>query len=73
MKKGMCCGFFSKGKKGACGGGSTCNPVYGLGMLGAVVYYWQTSPDFGDKIVGIIKALLWPAFLVYSVLEKLAM
>ncbi|MEN8253556.1 MAG: hypothetical protein ABFQ62_04240 [Patescibacteria group bacterium] len=55
------------------GCGSPCNPIYGLGLLGAVVYYWQTSAMFSDKLLGIFKALLWPAFLVYSVLEKLAM
>jgi len=42
--------------------------VYGLGLLGALVYYLQTATSFWDGVVGILQALLWPAFLVYHLL-----
>ena len=50
--------------KHACGSG-----VYGLGFLGAVVYYISTAASFGVGIVGVLKAIVWPAFLVYELLK----
>ena len=52
------------------GGGG--NMVYCLGILGAVVYYIQQADGFWEGIVGILKALVWPAFLVYELLKSLA-
>ncbi len=49
----------------AAGAGS----VYGLGFIGAVVYFWQTSDGFLDHVVGLGQALVWPAFLVYDALR----
>ena len=46
----------------------TSNAVYGLGLVGAAVYYIQMASGFWAVIVGLIKAILWPAFLVYEVL-----
>jgi hypothetical protein len=43
--------------------------IYGLGFLGALVYYIQTATGFGDGLLGVIKALLWPGFLVYNLLQ----
>lgn len=40
--------------------------VYGIGMIGAWVYFWRTSDTAGDKAVGLLKGLVWPAFLVYE-------
>lgn len=45
--------------------------LYGLGVLGALVYFIQTSTSFVDGIVGIIMALFWPAVVVHKVLELL--
>jgi hypothetical protein len=50
---------------GQTGGG---NAVYGLGFVGAVVYYLGHAATFWIGIVGILKALVWPAFLVYQAL-----
>ena len=49
----------------------TSNVVYGLGLVGAAVYYIQMASGFWAVIVGLIKAILWPAFLVYEVLRHL--
>jgi hypothetical protein len=51
------------------GGG---NAVYCLGIIGAMVYYLQRADGFWMGILGIIKAFLWPAFLVYELLKSLA-
>jgi len=45
--------------------------LYGLGAVGAAVYYVQTSVGFWGAIVGVLKGLVWPALLVYHVFETL--
>ncbi|NCU31171.1 hypothetical protein EOM57_05205 [Candidatus Saccharibacteria bacterium] len=52
------------------GGGGA---VYGLGMIGATVYYISVAPDFWMGVLGILKALVWPAFLVYEAMKSLGM
>jgi hypothetical protein len=39
--------------------------VYGLGFVGAVVYYIQVADTFSTGVWGVIKAIVWPAILVY--------
>ncbi|NQV52890.1 MAG: hypothetical protein HQ500_06890 [Flavobacteriales bacterium] len=41
-------------------------PVYGLGLIGAMFYYIGVSSGFLGILLGIAKAILWPAFLVYE-------
>jgi len=50
-------------KKGGAGG------AYFLGMIGAAVYYLHTTTGFWSSIGGLLKALVWPAFLVYHLLS----
>jgi hypothetical protein len=45
--------------------------VYGLGMIGAAVWFWQQADGAGEHVVGLLKALVWPAFLVYKAFEAL--
>ncbi len=47
--------------------------AYGLGFIGAVVYYLQQSTTFWTAVLGVLKALVWPAFLVYKLLQFLGM
>lgn len=47
--------------------------VYCLGVIGAAVYYIQNATSFMDGVVGFLKALVWPAFLIHKVLEFLQM
>ena len=51
------------------GGG---NAVYGLGLIGALVYYIQQADGFWDGVLGILKALVWPAFVIYDLLKFLS-
>lgn len=46
--------------------------VYGLGLIGALVYYIQQADAFWPGVVGVLKALVWPAFVVYDLLRSLA-
>jgi hypothetical protein len=56
-----------KWKKGNMGGGKG-GGAYFLGMIGAAVYYLHTSYGFWSSIAALLKALVWPAFLVYHLL-----
>lgn len=52
-------------KKGEAAGGG----IYGLGFIGALVYYIQAADGFWLGVLGILKAIVWPAFLVYDILK----
>ena len=45
--------------------------VYGLGVIGAMVYFVQASTGFGGAVLGILKGLVWPAFVVCKALGLL--
>jgi len=47
--------------------------VYGLGFIGALVYYMQHATTFWIGVLGLLKACVWPAFLVYELLKFLKM
>jgi hypothetical protein len=47
--------------------------VYGMAFVGAVVYYLQHALTLEAGVVGFFKALVWPAVLMYKVLEVLKM
>lgn len=42
--------------------------VYGLGFIGAAVYFIQHANSFWMGVLGILKAIVWPALLVYEAL-----
>jgi hypothetical protein len=46
--------------------------VYGLGFIGAAVYFISHAATFWMGVLGFIKAMVWPAFLVYEALKALA-
>jgi hypothetical protein len=62
----QCCE--AKVHTGGCGGA-----VYGLGFIGALVYYITTAPTLWLAVVGFFKAIFWPAFLVYGALKTLGL
>jgi len=66
-----CCDCGKKcGSKMNCGSGGC---VYGLGLIGAVIYYISTSTGFWNGVLGVLKALVWPAFLVFELMKSLSM
>jgi hypothetical protein len=54
--------------RGGCGGGG----MYFLGFIGAAVYFIQAADGFWSGVLGVLKALVWPAFLIYDVLKFLS-
>jgi hypothetical protein len=59
-----CCGHHHSG---------TASAVYGLGFIGAAIYYIQGATGFWMGVLGVLKALVWPAFLVYGLLKQLGL
>lgn len=53
-------------REGGCGGA-----VYGLGLIGSFVWFWQQADGLGEHLVGALKSLVWPAFLVYEAFRGL--
>ncbi len=51
----------------ASGGGEV---VYGLGIVGAAIYFIQHSLSFWGVVIGLMKAIVWPAFVVYELLRS---
>jgi hypothetical protein len=51
---------------------SPAEPTYFLGLIGALVYYIQLADNFWQIVVACLKALVWPAFLVYDLLKFIA-
>ena len=47
--------------------------IYGLAFIGAAVYFIQNSTSFWGGVLGFLKALVWPAVLMYKLLEYLKM
>jgi hypothetical protein len=47
--------------------------IYGLGFVGAVIYYISTATGFWMGVLGFLKALVWPAFLVFGLLKHIGM
>jgi hypothetical protein len=47
--------------------------IYGLAFLGALIYYLQHCTSFWNGVLGILKAIIWPAMLIYHLLDFLKM
>lgn len=46
--------------------------VYGLGLIGAAVYFISTATGFWMGLLGVLKALVWPAIMVFDAFKVLA-
>ncbi len=49
--------------------GGNSGAVYGLGVIGACIYYMNKGVTTQEKVMGFLKALVWPVFLVKQALE----
>lgn len=50
---------------------TSSNAVYGLGLIGAAIYYIMQATGFWMGVLGILKAIVWPAILAYEALKQL--
>lgn len=52
--------------------GNTSAPfggVYLMTVIGAAVYFVGTASGFWGVVLALLKAIVWPAFMVYRALE----
>jgi hypothetical protein len=42
---------------------------YFMGFIGAAIYYVSQSTGILGGVIGVLKAMVWPVFLVHAVLK----
>lgn len=45
------------------------NAVYFFGFIGSLIYYFHQADTFFQSLGAILKAIVWPAFVVYDILQ----
>ncbi len=58
----------SSNNTGAAAGGGA---IYGLGIFGAWVYFWQQAESFWEYVLAVLQGLVWPALMVYEAFSAL--
>lgn len=51
--------------------GGSGSAIYFFGLIGAMIYYIQAADGFWSGVLGVLKAFVWPVFLVYELLKSL--
>ena len=51
--------------------GGSGSPVYGIGLIGAWVYYIGRATTNRERVAGFFKGIVWPGFRVYEALAYL--
>jgi hypothetical protein len=52
--------------------GAPSGAIYGLGLIGAAIYFISHATSFWMGVLGFLKAIVWPALLVYEAFKHLA-
>jgi len=53
--------------------GNSGGCAYFLAALGAAIYYISTATGFWMGVLGVLNALVWPAFLMFELFKFLGM
>lgn len=51
--------------------GGSADAVYGLGLIGAWMYYIGRANTTEERVKGFFKGLVWPVFMVKGLFEYL--
>lgn len=54
------------GRANGAGGGA----VYGIGFIGATVYYVMQANEVMEYVLAIPKAIIWPGIVVFELLKS---
>jgi hypothetical protein len=54
-------------------GSAPAGAVYGLGFIGAAIYFISHATGFWMGVLGFLKAIAWPALLVYEAFKHFAL
>lgn len=60
------------GNNGSNGAAAGSGAIYGLGIFGAWVWFWQQADSFWEYVWAILQGIVWPAFMVYEGFKALA-
>ena len=60
----------SKKNKGTSSQHASSGSLYFVGFVGGLIYWLQAANDFGAVITAFLKAMTWPAYIVYKLLEN---
>jgi hypothetical protein len=60
-------------KRNHCRNHSGNDAIYGLGVVGALFYFLKGATTFSAVMIGIGKAIFWPAILMFNLLTYLQM
>ncbi len=58
------------GKNNSSAQHGTAGALYFVGFIGSMVYWMQAATNFGAVITGFLKSMVWPAYIVYKLLES---
>ncbi len=50
---------------------SASDAVYGLGLIGAAIFFIGQASTFWMGVLGLLKAMVWPVFLVLEAFNAL--
>ncbi|MBT3303040.1 MAG: hypothetical protein HOD63_07565 [Bacteroidetes bacterium] len=53
-------------------GNAPTGAIYGLGLIGAAIYFISSATSFWIGVLGFLKAIVWPIFLVYDAFKHFA-
>lgn len=53
-------------------GNRPAGAFYGMGLIGAAIYFISTASSFLGGIIGFLKAIVWPVFFVYDAFKHFA-
>jgi len=51
---------------------SASGAIYGMGLIGAAIYFISAATSFWIGVLGFLKAIVWPVFLVLEVFKHLS-
>lgn len=63
--------WMKRGRGCPAGGGGGNGAIYGLGFIGALIYFIGHATTFWAGVLGFFQALVWPAYVVYELLKFL--
>ena len=64
--------FNEKRSSGYHSGSGIVGAAYFMAFIGAAVYYISQTNTFWTGVLGFLKAIVWPAMLIYKLFEFLS-
>ncbi len=55
------------------GGAAASGGIYGLGFIAAAIYFISHAAGFWAGVLGFLKAIIWPVFVILKLMEHLEM